>query len=196
MNVVVTVFDTDEFSLEHLADSPENEALIADFSVSEKTALGLENYLKFSAFPDEDDNTSRTYLVKDKATGELAGYFSLRTGLITLKIDGSEPEKFETIPAIELSNFALNSVYKKNHPEVSALGSYIFRTFIQPLAKCLSEYVGINALYLYALPSDKLIEHYGTMGFRRLSPKNEKFVQSHIKPKYDEGCIFMFQTLR
>ena len=40
-----------------------------------------------------------------------------------------------------------------------------------------------------------LIEHYGKMGFSRLPPKQERFVQHHVKPKYDEDCIFMYQVL-
>ena len=39
------------------------------------------------------------------------------------------------------------------------------------------------------------IEHYKRMGFSRLPENQEKFVQHHVKPKYDEGCIFMYQTL-
>ncbi len=42
---------------------------------------------------------------------------------------------------------------------------------------------------------EKLIEHYATFGFTRLPKKQEKFVQNHIKPKYDENCVFMFQNL-
>ena len=28
-----------------------------------------------------------------------------------------------------------------------------------------------------------------------LKKEQEKFVQNHVKPKYDEGCIFMYQPL-
>ena len=42
---------------------------------------------------------------------------------------------------------------------------------------------------------DYLIEHYQTMGFSRLPEQQEKFVQRHVKPKYDEGCIFMYQVI-
>lgn len=42
---------------------------------------------------------------------------------------------------------------------------------------------------------EKLIEHYTKLGFTRLPKKQEKFVQNHVKPKYDEGCVFMFQNL-
>ena len=42
---------------------------------------------------------------------------------------------------------------------------------------------------------DKLIKHYKTMGFHRFDPEDEHFVHQHIKPKYDEGCVFMYQLL-
>ena len=135
---------------------------------------------------------ARTYLIKDKETKELAGYFSLRTGLITVQ---SDEENFDTIPAIELSNFAVNKVFRENHPEVRFMGAFIFRTFIRPLAECMSKYIGVNSLYIYALPEDKLIEHYKTLGFSRLPVEQERFVYNHVKPKYDADCIFMYQTL-
>lgn len=47
----------------------------------------------------------------------------------------------------------------------------------------------------YALPDDKLIGYYGKLGFSRLPAEQESFVYSHVKPKYDDGCIFMFQPL-
>jgi hypothetical protein len=59
----------------------------------------------------------------------------------------------------------------------------------------MSVYIGVNALYIYALPEEKLIDHYQTMGFERLLERQEKFVQRHVKPEYDEGCIFMYQTI-
>ncbi len=32
-------------------------------------------------------------------------------------------------------------------------------------------------------------------GFRSLAPDDEAFVYSHVKPKYDDGCIFMYQCI-
>ena len=155
-------------------------------------AYGLESYLKFQATKDEKENIARTYLVKDKMTGELACYFSLRTGLVTFQIVN---DKFDTFPAIELSNFAVNDTYKRNHTEVQKLGVHIFDVFILPIVRCMAKYVGVNSLYIYALPNDKLIDHYQIMGFTRLPADEEKFVQQHVKPKYDEDCIFMYQTV-
>lgn len=191
MIVEFSVFDTPTYIIEHISDSQENLQQISEFEVG-NNAKGLEFYLKEQALTDEKEKLCRTYLVKDKTTNELAGYFSLRTGLITLQV---YKESFDSLPAIELANFALNSKYRQNHPDVKKLGFYFFREFVIPLAKALSNYVGVNSLYIYALPEEKLIEHYKTMGFSRLPFKQEKFVQHHVKPKYDEGCIFMYQTL-
>ena len=191
MIVEFSVYDTNSYTIEHLLDSKENAELIEQFEVG-KNAKGLENYLKYVSSDDEENNFSRTYLVKDKTTKEIASYFSIRTGLITMQV---QDEKFDSIPAIELSNFAVNQNYRKNHPDVDKLGTYTFEYFVLPISRCLAKYIGIHALYIYALPNDKLIEHYSKMGFSRLSPEQEQFVQFHVKPKYDDGCIFMYQIL-
>lgn len=191
MIVEFSILDTAMYSLEHINDSSENAMLIKQFETNENSP-GLEYYLKDIALYDETHNLSRTYLVKDKTTQELAGYFSLRTGLITRQV---KDDRFDSIPAIELANFAVNSDYKKNHSDIKLLGFYIFKNFIIPLTECLGKYLGIHALYIYALPNERLIEHYGKMGFSRLPPEQEQFVQFHVKPKYDEGCIFMYQVL-
>lgn len=186
-----SVFDTKDFSVEHLFDSPENSKLISAFEAGNE-AFGLEDYLKYQSAQDEKLNNSRTYLVKDVLTGELMGYFSLRTGLITIQVKG---DSFDSFPAIELANFAVNKRYKDSHPNVSELGFYTFRKFIFPIVNCLAKYVGVNSLYIYALPEKKLLKYYKKLGFSRLPKEQEKFVQHHVKPKYDEGCVFMYQTL-
>lgn len=187
--------DEYSFSLEHLKKSEINESLVMEFSVSEKSAIGLENYLKYTSFIDEDDNMARSYLVKDCVTGEIACYFTLRTGLITQRVSEDDDNLFDSIPAVELSNFAVNANYKKKHPEVQRFGHFVLYNYIFPIVRTVADYVGVKVLYIYALPNEKLIEHYKTMGFHRLSSKNEKFVQSHVKPKYDAECIFMCQTI-
>ena len=191
MIVEFSIFDTPYFSVEHLLDSVENHNLINDF-IAMNGAAGLEGYIKYQAKEDEQNNNSRTYLVKDVITGELVGYFSLRTGLITIQVSG---DSFDSFPAIELANFAINKKYKEAHPDTIRLGANIFENFILPISRCMAKYVGVNSLYIYALPEEKLIQHYQKMGFSRLPASQEKFVQHHVKPKYDEGCIFMYQIL-
>ena len=34
-----------------------------------------------------------------------------------------------------------------------------------------------------------------SLGFERLEEEGEQFVHQHVKPDYDDGCIFMFQML-
>ncbi len=187
----LSIEDKPNYSVEQLYDSSENIDLIAEFEANEK-GKGLEYYLKQAAEHDENTGLARTYLVKDTVTRELVGYFSLRTGLITIQV---KHDSFDSYPAIELSNFAVNVLYKKKHPEVEGLGKYIFRSFVMPLVYKIAKYVGVYSLYIYALPEEKLISHYKTMGFTRLPQSQEKFVQQHVKPKYDEGCIFMYQTI-
>lgn len=191
MRVEERTFDTPVYSVEHLFDVPDYKRLIDDFTVS-NDAAGLESYLKHAAIGDEKANLARTYLVIDKATGELACYFSLRTGLITIQVAGDD---FDSLPAVELSNFATNDTYRRKHTDVQSIGRYVFENFIIPIARCMAEYIGVNSLYIYALPNDRLIEHYSTMGFSRLPKDQEQFVQAHVKPKYDMGCTFMYQTL-
>ncbi len=185
------LFADEDFIVEHLFDSPENSDLIQSFCVG-NAAMGLEIFLKEAAWREESEKQTRTYLIKDRITGELACYFSMRTGLVTLQVDG---DAFDSLSAVELSNFAMNQVYKANHPNAKRLGSYFFKRFILPLAQFVSEYVGVSTLYIYALPEERLMNHYKKMGFSRLPEEQEKFVQNHVKPKYDEGCIFMYQTL-
>lgn len=188
----VKVSDTRKYSIEHILDNEINGFLIENFETSSK-ARGLETYLRHCAVSDEVDHLSRTYLIKDHDTGELAGYFSLRTGLFTKPIF---KDSFDSVPAIELANFAMDSNYKKSHTgKMQYLGIYVFRHFVIPIVKQVAELVGVNSLYLYALPSERLMEHYEKMGFTRLPSDQEKFVQDHVKPVYDVDCIFMYQVL-
>ena len=64
MIVEFSVVDTKDFTIEHLFDSPENQDLIANFQAT-NDAAGLEDYLKIQSVEDEENNCSRTYLVKD-----------------------------------------------------------------------------------------------------------------------------------
>ena len=64
------------FKYEHLFSSPKNEILIQDFSVGNPAGENLGIFLKDLEPYSEKINADRTYLVKDKLTEELAGYFS------------------------------------------------------------------------------------------------------------------------
>ena len=181
------------FYYEHLSDNPENQNEIKNFAIRERSGYGLELYLKQTAFFDEDNGMNSTYLVKDKKTDEIVGYFSLESGLFT--IETTDEGYFDSIPAIELSNFAVNALYRVNHPEIKLLGEIIFRNFIIPIAKHVQKFIAVKALYIFAIPEERLISHYKKLGFSRLDEKEESFVHAHVKPKYDNDCIFMYQIL-
>lgn len=180
-----------DFVIEHLNDSVENRRLLNAFSAG-KNATGLERYIKEQAIGDEQSNESRTYLVKDALTGDLACYFSLRTCLIPVAITKS---LFTTIPAIELSNFAVNENYRRSQKAVSKIGVFVFLSFILPIVRHVASFVGSKWLCVYALPIPKLLEYYEKIGFARLDKEREAFVYSHVKPKYDKDCIFMYQAI-
>lgn len=122
----------------------------------------------------------------------MACYFSLRSGLIAIR---REDDLFDTIPAIELANFAVNDTYRSESGKVAKVGAYAFRRFVQPIVKNVSDLVGVQCLYIYALPKERLIQYYASLGFMRLPSEDEAFVHSHVKPAYDRGCIFMYQGI-
>ena len=195
----IVPIETDHFVYEHLFETEENLTEILSFEVEKPTGKGLEFYLKNTAEYEERKRSNRTYLVRDKKTKEIAGYFSLRTGLFTLD-SGREKESddditFYSVPSIELSNFAVNSAYRKQHPEVSKIGKDMFANFILPIAQFTAQIVGVQAMHIYALPEDDLIGHYQSFGFHRLPEEMETFVHEHVKPMYDRNCIFMYLPL-
>ncbi len=189
---MILQFENTVFTCEHLHDSAENASLIKGFTVKKDKGEGLAYFVRELAEENESSGENCTYLVKDRNTHELAGYFALRTGLFTVKIS---EEDFYTVPSIELSNFAVNENYRKSHPDIKRVGTSMFYDFILPLVRYIKSFVGIQALYIYALPEDRLIEHYSSLGFERLEEEGEQFVHQHVKPDYDDGCIFMFQML-
>ena len=184
--------ENETFFVQHLLDSSENIPAIQSFTVGQESGGGLENYLKHASVAEEKASVARTYLVKSKKSGEIAAYFTLRNGLFTLELS---EDYFYTVPAVELSNFAVNAAFRTAHPEIEAVGSTVLADFILPLVDFIRSFSGVAALYIYALPEPRLIEHYQKLGFRRLAPEKEKFVHRHVKPKYDDGCIFMYQML-
>ncbi len=190
------LIDNEIFYCESLLAKEENLRLLRKFHVAEETGLGLEVYLKHYAISDELSHEARTYLVKDNVTDEIVGYFSLKTGMVaSRKKRGFFHTELDSLPAVELANFAVNSAYKAAHKEQTGIGSIIFLDFVLPIIKMASERVGICIVYIFALPYAQLIKYYETLNFRRLDKVEEAFVHRNYKPRYDEGCIFMSRPL-
>ena len=113
--------ETELFYYEHLLDSSDNLRLIKEFCVANESGFGLERYLKEFARQDEESGAARTYLVKDKITHEIVAYYSLKSGLFT--VDAGEGY-FYSISAVELSNFAVNSSYRKKIGQYGLLHNF------------------------------------------------------------------------
>ena len=137
----------------------------------------------------------RTYIIRQNKTDECAGYFSLKAGLISLRETEMDGEiEFDTLPGVELANFAVNADYAKKY-QMKGLGGIAFSNFILPIIRTAAEYVGICMVYLFALPYPALLKNYQKYGFLRLSRGAEEKLHRRLKPSYDKSCIFMYQHL-
>ena len=103
--------------------------------------------------------------------------------------------KFDTLPGVELANFATNSAYIRKHPNQKGNGYVIFTEFVLPIIDRIAEYAGVKVIYLFALPYDDLINRYKSYGFHRLSAEAEEKLHLRLKPRYDMSCKFMFQQI-
>jgi len=72
-----------KFYREHLGEKSDHKSLIQDFQPTRPEGYGLTRYLQDQAFVDEESGNIRTYLIRQKGTGELVGYYSIRAGNTT-----------------------------------------------------------------------------------------------------------------
>lgn len=195
------------FYVDHLDLSGERDKTdIAMFRIDAAEGQGLDEYLKYRAGYEEAERMMRTYLVRDIETDECVGYFSLKAGLISLNevevetINRETGKKeivreFDTLPGVELADFAVNSDYVEKYPYQKGVGHVIFTEFIVPVVEKAARYVGVKMIYLFALPYDRLIGRYQRYGFRRLPTAQESDLHKRLKPRYDDSCKFMYLML-
>lgn len=179
------------FYREQLGTKHDHKRLICEFEATRPEGEGLRTYLQERAFIDESTGIIRTYLIRQRGTGELVGYYSIRAGNILLTRDGWK----SAISGIELTNFAVNGTYKKRHPEIATLGKRIFFDFVYPQVKEIHQTLGTAILYIFALDEEPLKNYYKSLGFSNLPEKDEEFVHSSCKPSYNGTCIFMYMLL-
>jgi len=190
------ILKNDTFYCEHLGASKNDFQDIQNFSVKDVRGEGLADYLKNTAIDDENSGIMRTYFVRDNSSSEFVGYFSLKAGLISFNEGGTGTvADFDTLPGIELANFAVNNAYISKHPKLKGIGFTIFTDFIKPFVKNIATLVGVKIIYIFALPFDGLIKQYGRYGFNRLPAEQEDELHRRLKPRYDSECIFMYQML-
>ena len=178
---------------------------IKDFTVRDPDIAGnLAAFIKEWAWDDENEGLMRTYIVRDQVTDEIVGYFAIKAAMMSVnerkKVDrrtGKERIYFDTMPGIEIANFAVNETYIGQNEEVRGIGVLIFYEFIYKIITGIAEMLGVKYLFIYALPYDTLIQRYMKYyHFRRLPEALEQRLHKRIKPEYDDDCVFMYQKLR
>ena len=185
----------DLFVLKHIDDS--HNDLINDFKIKHKTGRGLEVYLKTKALIDEKNGVMRTYILTYKSTNECVAYFSLKSGLISIKNeDSTDMDDFDTLPGIEIANFAINDTFREKNKIDFKLAGLILQKYILPIARKVSEQVGVYLLYIFSLPIDKVMDNYKEMGFVTLPQELEDFLNKRVKPAYDKSCRFMYFPMK
>ena len=184
------------FACRHLSVSRRDLADIKAFEIAHpETGGGLEWYIKYQALFDEHSGVMRTYLVRLKRTGECVGYFSLKAGLVSVNEESTPGgNTFDTVPGVELANFAINNVFVQKH-NAKGLGYLLFSGLIAPFVQEHAKTLGIYMIYLFDLRYECLMKKYESYGFHRLPAKAENQLHQRLKPTYDESCIFMYQLL-
>lgn len=166
------------------------------FTPIDERGAGLVDYLQRQALTDEIRGVMRTYLVRDNLTDELVGYFSLKAGLVSVneELDGDSVE-FDTVPGVELANFAMDGNFRRSHPEARGCGKAIFNDLVLPVVSQAAEVVGVAVLYIFSLPEQRVMANYEGYGFHRLRPEAEQSLHARLKPRYDQQCVFMYAML-
>ena len=169
---------------------------IMNFRVIKEEGSGVEKFINYYSFIHEDELLDRSYLVWMKETDELVAFFSLRAGFVARNNMYEHEDSFDSLPGIEISNFAINKAFREKYPTTKGIDKVIFESIIKPIIKQASEIVGIRMIYIFALPIEKLIGYYNDkLEFSRLHEIEEEKMHNRIRPEYDKDCIFMYQRI-
>ena len=180
---------------EHLVLTRETNDEINEFLINNHLGgKGLMDYLQQYAIADENNHVMRTYLVRDKYTKELAGYFSLRAG--SLKLEVMYDNESGIYPCVELAYVAMNDAYINLHPYNEGTGLTVFNDMIIPIAKEISKVIGAKGIVGYAINIPTLLDRYiNDYGFTRLNHINEKELHELYRPANDDDCIFIYMDI-
>ena len=187
----------------------EREKEYSDPAKNQGQIIGLEAYLKYCAWEDDQRNNIKAYVIKTYFTNEIIAYFTLKCGMFSLDNDTRNELKEElakekgiklvpdTIPCVEIAQYAVNDNYKikhgKNGSPLKGLGVALYPDFIYPIIRRAAKIIGIKCIYLYAAGDEHLTDYYERVfGFKKSNDK--KLIP--IMPYYDNGCSFMYYTLK
>ena len=123
----------------------------------------------------------------------MVGWFSMQTSTLPYQ---NKDSNFH-IPAVELTNFAIDKIYKKNHKDEfinTSIGMHVFFSFVEPIAYSVAKLVGCQDIYVFALNKLKLLDYYkNKLGFRTL-PASEDFIQLP-NADYSKNLVFLYKPL-
>ena len=155
---------SDLFYCHHLGAGETDEKDIQKFEVRDEKGIGLLEYITECAFADENEGKMRTYLVRDRFSSDIVGYFSLKAGLVSYnehevveinektgqpivdEITGKMKLKrvFDTLPGVELADFAINQAFIDKHSEYKGVGLIIYDSFVLPIVVNTARNIGIK----------------------------------------------------
>ena len=131
----------------------------------------LNTFLQSEAFDYNRDGQGNTYLVKEKSTGNIVAYYTLKTNAI--QIYNEVYDRVESLASIELARFAVDYRYQNQF-----YGRLIFTYCIIPKVEEVSNIVGVNNILLFVDEDNtKAIRFYQKLGFTLGSDEVKKFIQ-------------------
>ena len=146
-----------------------------------------------------DADIFRTYLVfymNKSQKKELACVFCIRCSSMHFQNPSKKNFFNEIIPCIELVYLALDSNYRRKHPEIKRVSSMVFDAFIVPIVQELNRLCGCKYLFLFAINDKKLIKYYiNQMDFEELPKKEEAVVVEYLKTHSNSDCKFLYQNI-
>jgi ribosomal protein S18 acetylase RimI-like enzyme len=112
-------------------------------------------YLTQDALRSQKDHVALTWLLREKATNNIAAYMSLIADAIKLSVSEKELHAlnypFKTIPAMKIAKLAVSSAYRN---EYKGIGSFMISSAITFAQKCNERYFACRFLTV-----DADIEH-------------------------------------
>ncbi|GHT83351.1 N-acetyltransferase [Spirochaetia bacterium] len=160
----------DYFRMEQL--SPGDS--LADFSCSVEE---YAQYLIEDALRSQNDHIALTWILWERATGEIAAYMSLIADAIKLSVSEKELHNlnypFKTIPAMKIAKLAVSEAAKKTH---KGIGTFMIDSGMIFAQICNRQLFACQFLTVDAdvENNESVLNFYGKNGFIKNSEMNNK----------------------
>lgn len=158
------------FELISLSSVVDFESLVSDFDCDNEM---LNVFLRQECLKYENERRLTTFLLVDKKSGKLAGFYSTSIGILTTetKDDDDMPER-ENHNYLNLSYFAIDYSYQRKGVGTSLIKE-VFRA-----AQVIAYYAGIEMVFLESL--DESVGFYKTVGFQLMGSPPEEYQSNGV----------------